>query len=335
MGYVTMRDVANEAGVSVPTVSQVINNRGRISQATRSKVLSAVKKLNYIPNSAAQSMRSPGTHAIGLLVPDIRNPFFAHLVSAVQLELSKSGYVCLIGSSVESVEKQDEFIYSLLAQRIDGAILVPQGSTSHGLEQIVSQDFPVVFLDRWVKGMEAVPLVDSDPEPGMLEALSTIHRLGHTRIGFIPGPLSDSPTLVERKETAVRIGRDVFGDDDVVIPTSADVEAALAELIAQGVDTFVFGYSPDTFVGLGYFHRQGLAVGHDVSVVTFDDIPFFELTTPRISVISQQLNVMGTLSAQLLLHLIDGTISSSDTTIHLDQRVPTKFVSRESVADLE
>ncbi|MCI1832498.1 MAG: LacI family DNA-binding transcriptional regulator [Bifidobacterium sp.] len=334
MTFATIKDVAHTAGVSVPTVSQVLNNTGRISQATRQKVFRSMRQLNYIPNSAAQSIRSSSTKTIGLLVPDIRNSYFAYLVASVMRELAKNGYVCLIGSSSESLEGQDKFLRSLLSQRIDGAIIVPQGTVSSGLVKFVQTDLPLVFLDRGVGGVDAdhrVPLIDADPVPGTLAAIETAYSLGHHKIGFVHGPVSKSPNLQERQDVFVGIGRRILGEGNTLVAHATGAVSAVRELRSAGVDTFIFGYSPDALTAMRFFHNKRLIIGRDVSVISFDNIPFFELTTPGISIISQQLGVMGVRGARLLLSILDKDGGERGHGAG-SERIPTTFVLRESVS---
>lgn len=337
MSYVTIKEVAQEAEVSVPAVSQVLNNTGRISDATRQRVLDAIAKLNYIPNSAARSMRSSLTKTIGLLVPDIRNSYFASLISAVTEELSKNGYVCLIGSSGESVKGQDTFLRSLLSQRIDGTIIVPQGTISPGLKRFLETDLPVVFLDRSISGIgqdSHIPLIDSDPLPGIEKAIQSARALGHSSIGFVHGPIAESPSLKERQDVFASVAAELLGDDGAVIAEPTDALSAITGLLDRGVRTFIFGYSPDALVAISYFRDHGLVIGKDVSMISFDDIPLFELATPAISVISQQVITMGVRGARTLLGLMRAKNSSHPGPSRAENlRIPTEFIARESVVD--
>lgn len=125
MAYVTIRDIAKQAHTSVSTVSRALNGSEHIAPATKRAVEAAIKELNYIPNSRAQAMRSSKTWTTGLLVPDIRNSYFAALAYYAQVELFNSGYSTLMGTSSETIVGQDSYIDNLLAQHIDGAIITP------------------------------------------------------------------------------------------------------------------------------------------------------------------------------------------------------------------
>lgn len=168
MGFVTIRDVAREAGVSTTAVSQILHGKGRFSEPTKELVRRTVQRLGYIPDSRAQAMRSDRTHMVGLLVPDLHNPYFADLVSSMETMLYERGVGALIGTSAESVKRQDAYFMRILSQRIDGVIAVPQGQVSDGLKAVVKRELPLVFVDRRVPGLEQVPYVVSDPKPGWL-----------------------------------------------------------------------------------------------------------------------------------------------------------------------
>ncbi len=150
MAFVTLKDVAQQAGVSAAAVSQILHDKGRFSNETRQLVLKTVEEMGYVPDQRARSMRSSATKTVGLLVPDLRNAYFAELVSSMEEGLYAHGFSTLIGTSAETVKRQDAFIKNLLGQRIDGAIVVPQGSDSPGVKSLIARDLPLVFVDRRV-----------------------------------------------------------------------------------------------------------------------------------------------------------------------------------------
>ena len=168
MAFVTLKDVAQRAGVSAAAVSQILHNKGRFSSDTRQLVLKTVEEMGYVPDQRARSMRSSDTKTVGLLVPDLRNPYFADLVSSMEDELYARGYSTLIGTSAETVERQDAFIGNLLGQRIDGAIVVPQGVNSPGMQSLIARELPLVFVDRLVSGVKFGAIRSVRPIPRCL-----------------------------------------------------------------------------------------------------------------------------------------------------------------------
>lgn len=203
MAFATIRDVAQKAGVSITAVSQILHGKGRFSDETKELVRKTVDELGYVPDSRAQGIRLSESRTVGLLVPDIRNPFFADLVSSMEEQLYEKGYSTLIGTSAEDVQRQDAFITTLLGQRIDGAIVVPEGADSPGIRSIIDRDLPLVFVDRTVEGLDTVPSVVSDPYPGIESAVDTLRQLGHRRVGFVAHSSLGSVNVNER-ETAFR-----------------------------------------------------------------------------------------------------------------------------------
>ncbi len=331
MGFVTIRDVARQAGVSITAVSQILHGKGRFSQETRDLVQRTVNELGYIPDSRAQAIRSTRSHTIGLLVPDIRNPFFADLVCSVEDMLHTEGYSTLIGTAAEDVARQDEFINVLLGYRIDGAIVVPQGVRSPGITSLVEQQkLPLVFVDRRIPGVDTVPFVVSDPYPGLRQALSTLHQLEHRRIGYVTHPSLGSFSVNER-ETAFRtITAELFNEDEITVvscdSTFESRQQALIELLNAGVSAIVFAYSPDAVTMISLLHDKNIDIGTDISVVSFDDIDAFKLMTPQISIISQQVADMGRRGVEMLLSCITDSENSPESC-----QIPTVFVQRGSV----
>lgn len=331
MGFVTIRDVAREAGVSITAVSQILHGKGRFSQETRDLVLRTVDELGYIPDSRAQAIRSSRSRTVGLLVPDIRNPFFANLVSSVENLLHEKGYATLIGTYAEDVSRQDAFINTLLGYRIDGAIVVPQGVESAGITTLMDQDLPLVFVDRRIPGVDSVPYVVSDPYTGIREALDTLRRLGHRRVGYVAHPSLGSFSVNERETAFREIASELFDDGSTVIVacdnTRDSRQQALAELLDGGVSAIVFAYSPDALAMVGLLHERNIDIGTDISVISFDDIDAFKLMTPQVAIISQQVADMGRQGVETLLACIDSQHERQPG----NRRIPTVFVQRGSV----
>lgn len=333
MTYITIRDVAQHAGISVSTVSRALNNTGRISANTKAKVERAVAQLGYIPDSRAQAMRSLRTKTVGLLVPDIRNAYFAELAYTVQDSLFEAGYCAFIGTSSESASRQDSFITSILSQRIDGAIIVPQGEVTEAMRKLIEQRLPMLFMDRHVEpqagGLERVPVVDSDPTKGIRDALLDVLQHGFHSVGYISGPIIASPSLQEREQAFRTVASEIFGEEHVFVESTGFDQSSCASvmhrMINVGVKALIIGYSPDALRVMQVMAQEGLVIGKDISLISFDDVEVFRLATPRISVISQQVQRIGHISAALFLDMLEnnGDVKS--------QRVETVYIPRESL----
>ena len=319
MAFATIRDVAQKAGVSITAVSQILHGKGRFSDETKELVRKTVDELGYVPDSRAQGIRLSESRTVGLLVPDMEE------------QLYEKGYSTLIGTSAEDVQRQDAFITTLLGQRIDGAIVVPEGADSPGIRSLIDRDLPLVFVDRTVEGLATVPSVVSDPYPGIESAVDTLHQLGHRRVGFVAHSSLGSVNVNER-ETAFRaIAGELLGEDGAVVVDCDNSfrsrKDALMALLAEGATAMLCAYSPDAIALIGLLHDRGMDVGEDLSVVSFDDIDAFRLMSPQVAIISQQTADMGRQGVEMLL----ARIGAKRKRRAENRRIPTVFVQRGSV----
>ena len=381
MGRVTIRDIARETHTSVSTVSRVLNGSVHVASETKQIVEEAVKRLRYIPDSRAQSMRWQHTHFVGLMVPDITNRHFALLAQVIKGALLRSGYLALLGTTMEESAVQDLYATSMLSQHVDGAIVIPQGSQSPAMRRLFDSDIPIVLVDRPLDRKAAIPLVDSDPVPGMNGALKDFRKRGHTMIGYLAGPVRHAPALELRRQAFERLAVPMFGEENVVVDTDSSdaasfhdmlgvvdsngslypdeivsnnrvtallshnvlladsltektrdsfdqyskrIGVALQTMMDRGVTAVMFAYSTDTVVALSWINAQGIRLGKDLSLVSFDNLEMFDLISPRIAAIAQPDVQMGVQAAELMLERIDHIPVSS-------VRIPTRYIHRESV----
>lgn len=343
MAYATIRDVAEQAGVSVSTVSRALNDSGRISERTRERINQVIKDLHYVPDSRARSMHSPHSRTIGLLIPDIRNSYFADLAYLIQGELLAHGFQTLICTSTQGDSLENKIqVRNLLGQHIDGAIIVPGPRSPQTLDELTRRGLPVVYVDRTngYRGQdqglhgncEGVPCIDSDPLPGLRQALSDLARHGHRRIAMVPGPLDESDTFRERQEIFTKLvnGMDTMsdptrGDDPTEDPTRDTFRPdMLDQWKDQGVSAAIFGRSQDAIQAIKACQARGIRIGRDLSMVTFDDLPVFRILTPAVATISQQIHSMGTRCVRMLLDLMSGSQTDSI-------RLKTQYLHRASV----
>jgi LacI family transcriptional regulator len=324
----TIRDVAAHAGVSLGTASRVLSGHPATSPDARARVTQAATALGYRPNAQARSLRLTRTHAIGLLVSDVRNPFFADVAHAAEQAALGADYVTLLGNANENVEQQDRYIETFLTQRVDGVVLAPQGRGSGSLEALIESQMPVVFVDRTVDGFD-VPSVTTDSRVGLDEAIAHLAAAGHTRIAYIGGPQSIS-TGRERYDALLealpRSGRDVdpalikFGD----FQEASGIRAAEQLLSNPNRPTAIV--AADNLMALGALaavRARGLRLGKDIDVVAFDDIEWLAHFDPPISVIAQDAGAVGRCAVELLMDVINGNTPESIV-------LPTRFIDRSS-----
>lgn len=324
---VTIKDVAALAGVSVGTTSRVLSGNPSTSPAARERVHAAVAELGYRPDARARSLRSARSQTVGLLISDVRNPFFADVAHGAEQAALRSSYVTLLANANEDPKQQDTYLESFLTQRVDGIIIAPQGEESAHLWALATT-VPLVFVDRTVDGFE-VPSVTSDNTLGIDQAVAHLADRGHTRIGYIGGPRSIS-TGRARHDAFVRAVARHRLDTDPGLITSGDFRSAsgavAAERLLSGAQpptALLAADSPMAVGALGALRRRGLRIGSDVDLVAFDDIEWFSELDPPLTVVSHDAQAMGSTAMRLLLDVIEGRTPESVV-------LPTRLVVRES-----
>jgi LacI family transcriptional regulator len=327
---ITIRDVAARAGVSLGTASRVLSGHPATSAETRARVTEAATALGYRPNAQARSLRLTRTHTIGLLVSDVRNPFFADVAHAAEQAALGADYVTLLGNANEDVDQQDRYLETFLTQRVDGVVLTPQGRGAGTLDALVAGGMPLVFADRTVQDVD-VPSVTTDSRSGLDQAIAHLASAGHTRIAFIGGPQSISTgrdrhaafiDALPRHGLAVHPELITFGD----FREASGADATEDLLTGAGRPTAVIAADNLMAVGaLAAIRRHHLAVGTDIELVAFDDIEWFSYVDPPISVIAHDPGAIGRCAVELLLRVIDGDEPQSVV-------LPTRFVDRTSSA---
>ncbi|MDK1360086.1 LacI family DNA-binding transcriptional regulator [Arthrobacter sp. zg-Y1219] len=315
MRSTTIKDVARLAGVSAATASRVLSGHSATSEDARQAVRDAAAELGFRPNAQARSLRKTSTQTIGLLLPDIRNPFFADLAHAVEQRAREFQYLTLFGNANESQEQQERYLDVMLSQRVDGLIAAPQGE-ARSLVGLLAGEVPTVFVDRVVDGAK-VPSVTADNGSGIADAVRHLTELGHRRIGYIAGPQSTS-TGRERLQAYRGAVAETGADDDGDLVFLGDFQSASG---AAGARRLLDLPAPPTALlaadslmsigAVGVCNERGLAIGADLAFVAYDDIEAFTLLNPALTVITHDVHAMGRLAVDLLLAEIAGESPAS------------------------
>ena len=204
----TLKDIAAEVGVSISTVSRALADHPAIPQKTKQRVLKAAQKLNYRPNAQARALRNSKTNTIGLVIPNLFNPYFAELAAAVQNAAIDAGLYTLLGISNDDPKGLIQAVEIMQHQRVDGIIAVPHIGTEKELTALAKQNVPLVLVDRELDIVPATS-VSTDPAEGIKAAVSMLVTGGHESIGYLAGP-QDTSTGVDRLE-AFRSAFDSLG----------------------------------------------------------------------------------------------------------------------------
>jgi LacI family transcriptional regulator len=309
---ITIYDIAEKAGVSAMTVSRVINNTGRISEATRKRVRKVMEDLHYIPNSAARSLVLQKTKILSLLITDITNPFYTTIARGAEDAAKRSGFRLLFGNSDEDYAKEKDYVDMILSTRVDGVLFAPTGDQSlEPIQQLQKHNIPIVVLDREVPGIEA-DVVLGDSKEGARRLVEHLIGLGHRRIALING--SQDVSTARLRHLGYLEAHTLNGlpaDDALIVHLNYrdfHDESALDALLGQpSPPTAIFAANNMLAVGvIGALRQRGLQVPRDLSVVCFDDFVYAEAINPFLTVAAQPAYQFGSLGMQLLIERIEG-----------------------------
>ena len=310
---VTIRDVAQFCGVSVSTVSRVLNGYTDISEDTANKVYAAIKKLDFVPSNTARMLSKKETRIIGLTIPDIKDPFFSENASGAEKLLQENGYEIFYGNMERSADKLLNFLQQARQMRFDGVIITPDEWSEELLDTIKKLPIPLVALRRRPPQSSGVPYVDNDHYKGAMEMMTYLSDLGHTKIAHIVLPTEIGEIRREAYRDFCRIRGIEARDVRVEMPANKLDQAKENGYEAMKI---IHGKYPDTtavFAGtdqlaigaMMYLREAGLTVPADISVAGVNDmdyasLPWFDLTT-----ISLNRTEMGRAAAQMLLDIIE------------------------------
>ena len=328
---VTIYDVARVAGVSVATVSHVLNGTRKVAPDTAARVRRAIEELGYQPNGIAQSLRKRVTYAIGVLVSDITNPFFAHLVRGVEDAAHAAGYSIIVCNSDEDPEKEDFYIRSLWRRRIDGMLIAPtRDGASPALKELVQKEIPFVFVDRKAKGIEA-PAVLSDNVGGAYLATKYLIDRGHKRIGIILG--IPGATTTEERFSGYRQALEDAGIsfcEELVVwgwYRAEGAQNATKKLLSlHDPPTAIFCTNNLMTMGaLQELHRRNISIPEEVAIIGFDDLEWAEFVHPPLTVVVQNPYKLGQYGFEVLYAWLNGQKEGNK-----EVRIPVEIRLRQS-----
>lgn len=310
---VTVREVAAAAGVSVGTVSHVISGRRHVAPSTRSRVEAAIATLGYRPNRLARSLQTRRSHVIGMVIPDVGNPFFGELARAVEREARAAGYCVVFGNSENDPDLETRYVEEFVERRVDGLIAVANVA---GWAKRVPMDLAVVALDRYPPRWP-FDAVRVDNEAGMEVIVGHLVGLGHERIGFIGGDQVSTAGLQRARgfARALRhrnlepawLSTGMFSLESGRLQT----ERLLARPPRERPTAIVAANDLLALGALLACQQAGVAVPEELSVAGFDDIPFAALARPSLTTVRQPIDELGAQATRLVLERIQGNAPTS------------------------
>jgi LacI family transcriptional regulator, galactose operon repressor len=330
---VTIRDVAAQAGVSAMTVSRVINESPRVSRETRRRVEEAIAELGYVPNRLARGLSGRKTGAIGLIVPDVGNPFFTLVVRGAEQVAWRSGYHVILCNTQGDLDREREYLEDMIAFQVEGVLLAPVGDRSRpNLRALGRNRVPFVLVDRSVAGLEA-DLVQGDSVAGARRLVEHLIALEHTRIAMVT-ETNDISTARDRLQgyrdalaaAGIPLSEELVAETIAIDPGNA-FEATRRLLELPERPTAIFAVN--NIAGLGVVEAaraHGLSIPDDLALVCFDDLENASRLSPFLTVMAQPAETFGTIATQLLLDRIAGQVGDRRRVVVL----PADFIVRES-----
>ena len=330
---VTIQDVASDAGVSAMTVSRVINESPRVKPDTRERVEASIAKLGYVPNRLARGLLQRKTHAFGVIVPDVANPFFTLVVRGVEQVAWRAGYHVILCDTQGDLERERGYLEDMVAFQVEGVLIAPVGDRSRPQIRLLTRNsVPFVLIDRSITGFEA-DLVQGDSVAGARRLVEHLIELGHRRIAMVT-ETSEVSTARDRlqgyREALEHAG--IEHDPELVVESStidpdAAREATLRLLSLKEPPTAIFAVNNIAVVGVvEAARRQKLEIPDDLALVCFDDIEHVSRLYPFLTVMAQPAETYGTVATQLLLDRLGGRVAQRRRIVVL----PADFVIRKS-----
>lgn len=323
---VTIKDVARAAGVSASTVTRALSNPEMVNPATRERVRQTAASLGYQPNRAARGLITGRTGNVGLLVPDLANPFFPSIVKGVQARAHEADYAVFLVDTDEDATAEAGLV-SKLSKQVDGLILCSPRMAEEELRAILDET-PVVLINRRVGRVPSVTPAFTD---AMRQAVNHLTALGHRRIAYVAGPRSSWANRERVRALKVASSSIDLVEIGNVMPQFPGGVAAADQVLAAGV-TAVIAYND--LVALGLLHRfaaRKVAVPDDISLLGFDDIALAEMVHPSLTTVALPKEQAGRASVDLLLQLLE----QPDRSTAVRRELPAQLMVRGSTGPVK
>jgi LacI family transcriptional regulator len=304
----TIKKVAQEAKVSVATVSRVLNSTGYVNEETRKKVLKVIEELDYKPNSVARSLFKKQSMTIALIVPNITNPFFPEVARAIEDVLSSKNYTLILCNSDDNAEKEKKYFEVMKQKYVDGVIVVTSTLTPQYIEE---KGIPIVAVDRFIDAN--IPCISVNNIEGAKRAVQHLRATGCKKIAHIRGPKNITSAEDRYNGYLSEVKKEAWFRPEYVKCGNFNIEqttAATKNLLENNPDIDGIFVGND-LMAVGVIKaaiQLGKRIPEDISIIGFDGINLCKMTNPEITTIAQPIYEIGSVAAQTLLDLIEGKI---------------------------
>ncbi len=324
---ITIKEIAALLNISSSTVSRVLGGKAkefRISGETEELIKKTAEAHNYRPNQVARNLRLQKSNTIGLVIPDISNPFFCNLALKIETELRRKGKLILLCDTHDDSEIEKDSLQLLIDRQVDGLLVAPVGLKGDHFKDLSK---PLVMIDRYFEGL-SIPYVSTNNFSSSYDAVKLLQKKNHLKISCIQG-LENTISNRQRVDGYIKAMQEKGAETEV---TGSDFtiqngyDSAIKILSRKQRPTAIFSLSNQITLGVLKAAKElGLEVPEDVSIISFDDQPYFELTQPSISSIRQPVEEIGKEAVRVLFDLIENKQGSS-------KLIEARFIERESIS---
>jgi LacI family transcriptional regulator len=339
---VRMKDIAEELGLSVVTISKVLRNHPDIAEVTRQRVLQRMKELDYRPNTMARSLVTGRSHLVGLVVPDLLHPFFAELAKALSAAIGKRGYSVIISSSEEDPELEAKEIDQLMGRKLDALVVASSGNDVQPFLRLDRHEVPYVLVDRELPGLSANFVGINDEVAGQVATKHLIEQ-GCKRIAHIRG--RENSTGIRRFEgykRALQSEGIPFSESLVVARSTVDIdsenmgaEAMRALLQGRQIPDGVFAYNDPLAIGaIETILDAGLRIPEDIAVIGCGNLHYDRLLRVPLSSVDQNSQAIGERTAEILLGILESKVRPQPMSIILEPSLVVRVSSMKRTARL-
>lgn len=336
-----IKDVAKHAGVSVTTVSRVLNGEKYVKDDLKARVQRAIDELGYSPSHIARSLVRKKTNLIGVIVPDITSSFYSTILSTIEKTASLNNYNLMVCNIIEDIDKELKYLQVFKQMRVDGIIIMHEKLNDEIRELFQKLDIPIIFSSVKPVNQRFVSVIIDD-YAAAYDATRYLIELGHSRIGFIGGDMRDVTSGQNRyigytqalSDCGIKVEDKYirFGD----YKTQSGYELMKEMLDGETYPTAVFAVSDDMAVGaMNCIHDYGLEVPGDLSVIGFDGSQLTEQVRPRLSSMEQPILEMGKITVDKLLDLISGSEEAPSEDVILKHRLVVRDSCKANPNSLE
>jgi len=332
---VTIKDVAKEAGVSVTTVSRVLNNKPDVSEDTRRKIEKVIKKLGYNPSGIARGLVLQKTNSIGLIIPDVINPFFPEIIKGIERRTREMGYSLILYDTDNNKKEEREAIKLLRSKKVDGIILSFSLENKDVLKELEKEKYPIIQIDREIKD-SIYPAVTINNKESAYRATEYIIKQGHRKIGHITGDLS-AETAIDRLSGFKLALKDngIIYKEEWILQGDYSKESGKEQMkkiinLSELPTALFFANDLMAFGAYETIYKQDFNIPEDFSIVGHDNIEITSFVRPGLTTMNQPKYLLGQIAVDKLINMIEKKDGSSFHNLILKNDI----VIRESVKKL-